>query len=79
MANPIPPVKGTTDYYPEDMALRSWLYAQMRRVSEDFGYQEYERPMLERLDLYAAKSGEELVEKQSYVFEDRGRIDWRIR
>jgi histidyl-tRNA synthetase len=72
MANPIPPVKGTTDYYPEDMALRSWLYAQMRRVSEDFGYQEYEGPMLERLELYAAKSGEELVEKQSYVFEDRG-------
>ena len=72
MANPIPPVKGTTDYYPKDMALRSWLYAQMRRVSEDFGYQEFEGPMLERLDLYAAKSGEELVEKQSYVFEDRG-------
>lgn len=72
MVNAIPPVKGTTDYYPEEMALRAWLYSQMRQVSESFGYQEYEGPMLERLDLYAAKSGEELVEKQSYVFEDRG-------
>jgi histidyl-tRNA synthetase len=54
------------------MALRTWLYAKMREVSESFGYQEYDGPFLERLELYAAKSGEELVEKQSYVFEDRG-------
>lgn len=72
MVDIIRPVKGTTDYYPEEMALRTWLYSQMRRVSEAFGYQEFEGPMLERLELYAAKSGEELVEKQSYVFEDRG-------
>jgi histidyl-tRNA synthetase len=54
------------------MALRTWLYAKMREVSESFGYQEFDGPFLERLELYAAKSGEELVEKQSYVFEDRG-------
>ncbi len=72
MSNIIPPVRGTTDYYPDEMALRTWLYSKMREVSEAFGYQEYEGPMLERFDLYAAKSGAELVEKQSYVFEDRG-------
>ncbi len=54
------------------MALRTWLYAKMREVSESFGYQEFDGPFLERLELYAAKSGEDLVEKQSYVFEDRG-------
>lgn len=69
--NIIRPVKGTVDYYPEEMAIRTWLYQHMRQVSESFGYQEYEGPMLETLDLYAAKSGEEIVEKQSYVFEDR--------
>lgn len=72
MPSLIQPVRGTTDYYPEEMALRSWLYARMRQVSESFGYQEYDAPMLERFELYAAKSGAELVEKQSYVFEDRG-------
>ena len=72
MPSLIPPVKGTQDYYPEQMALRNWLYTKMREVSESFGYQEYEGPFLERFELYAAKSGEELVEKQSYVFEDRG-------
>lgn len=65
-------VKGTHDFYPEEMALRSWLLGKIRKVSESFGYQEYEGPYLERVDLYAAKSGDELVNQQSYVFEDRG-------
>jgi histidyl-tRNA synthetase len=65
-------VKGTRDYYPEEMGVRTWLYQNMRQVSEAFGYSEWEAPMLETLELYAAKSGEEIVEKQSYVFTDRG-------
>ena len=65
-------VKGTRDFYPEQMALRVWLYNTMREVAESFGYQEYEAPILETLDLYAAKSGEELVKEQSYAFTDRG-------
>jgi histidyl-tRNA synthetase len=67
----IQPVKGTRDFYPEKMAFRKWLYDQIRLVSESFGYQEYEAPFLERIDLYAAKSGEELVKEQSFVFPDR--------
>ena len=72
MKNIIPPVKGTRDFYPEQMAVRNWLYGVVRGVSESFGYQEWEAPIIESLDLYAAKSGEELVKKQSYVFTDRG-------
>jgi histidyl-tRNA synthetase len=72
MKNLIPPVKGTRDFYPEQMALRTWLYNTVRRVSESYGYQEWDAPFLENIDLYAAKSGEELVKKQSYVFTDRG-------
>ncbi len=70
--NIIRPVKGTVDFYPEEMALRTWLYETIKEVSESFGYQEYEAPILETLELYAAKSGEELVKEQSFVFEDRG-------
>lgn len=72
MKTVIPSVKGTRDFYPEQMAFRTWLYDTVRRVSESFGYQEWEAPILESLDLYAAKSGDELVKKQSYVFTDRG-------
>ncbi len=68
----IQPVKGTRDFYPEDMAVRTWLYQAIRQVSEQFGYQEYDGPFLEKIDLYAAKSGEELVKDQAFVFPDRG-------
>src|SRR3972149_2865786 len=68
----IRPIKGTRDFYPAEMAFRTWLYGKMRAPSQRFGYQEWEAPILESLDLYAAKSGEELVKEQSFVFTDRG-------
>src|SRR5215204_2158745 len=65
-------VKGTRDFYPEEMALRNYLYDKVRSASQAFGYQEYDGPFIETIDLYAAKSGEELVKKQSFTFQDRG-------
>lgn len=67
----IQPVKGTRDFYPEDMAFQSWFYQIIKSVSESFGFQEYEGPILEALDLYAAKSGEELVKKQAFTLKDQ--------
>lgn len=72
MKNIVQSVKGTRDFYPDQMAVRTWLYEVIRQVSERFGYQEYEGPFLEKIDLYAAKSGEELVNQQAFVFQDRG-------
>lgn len=69
------PVKGTREFYPAEMALRNYLYEKVRAASQSFGYQEWDGPFIETLDLYAAKSGEELVKKQSFVFQDRGG-DW---
>ncbi len=65
-------VKGTREFYPEAMALRNYLHQKVRQASEAFGYQEWDAPYIESLELYAAKSGEELVKKQSFTFEDRG-------
>ncbi|HEY5903474.1 MAG TPA: histidine--tRNA ligase [Anaerolineales bacterium] len=65
-------VKGTREFYPEAMALRNFIEANVRAASESFGYQEWDGPFIEPLELYAAKSGDELVKKQSFVFEDRG-------
>jgi len=72
-------VKGTRDFYPEAMAFRNWLYGQVRSISERFGYQEWEAPILERLELYAAKSGEELVKEQAFVLKDRGGDELALR
>jgi len=68
----VKPVKGTRDFYPERMAVRNWLYATARQVSQSFGYLEYDGPFIEPIELYASKSGDELVKEQSFVFEDRG-------
>lgn len=67
----IQPPKGFRDFYPNEMAARQWLFEKMRRVSRLFGYEEYEGPCLESLELYAAKSGEELVKEQAFVLTDR--------
>jgi histidyl-tRNA synthetase len=72
MKTTIQTVKGTRDFYPEEMAVRSWLYNKVREVSESFGYQEFDGPFLERIELYAAKSSDELVKEQAFTFQDRG-------
>ncbi|GAB1470752.1 histidine--tRNA ligase [Chloroflexota bacterium] len=72
MANKIQAVKGTQEFYPEQMALRNFIYQKVRGASQMFGYQEWDAPFIETLELYAAKSGEELVKKQAFTFEDRG-------
>jgi len=64
-------VKGARDFYPEDMAVRVWLRDTIKAVSESYGYQEFDGPFLEKVELYAAKSGDELVKDQSFVFPDR--------
>ena len=72
MTSKIPTVKGTREFYPEQMSLRNFLYEKVRAASQAFGYQEYDGPFIEPIALYAAKSGDELVKKQSFTFEDRG-------
>ena len=66
------PYKGTRDYYPEDMRVRNYIFNTWRQAVEKYGYQEYAAPMLEPLEVYASKSGEELVNEQTYSFVDRG-------
>lgn len=66
------PYKGTRDYYPEQKRVQNYIFKTWRTVVEGFGYEEYGAPILEPLEIYAAKSGNELVNDQTYVFTDRG-------
>ena len=65
------PYKGTRDFYPDDMRLRNWFFGKIRSALEVSAFEEYNGPMLETLELYAAKSGEEIADKQTYNFLDR--------
>lgn len=72
MALSTQPYKGTRDFYPEEMRIRKWMFAKLRAACESFGYEEYDTPILEPIDLYTAKTSEEIVNEQTYSFEDRG-------
>lgn len=64
--------KGTRDYYPEDKRVQNYIFDVWRQVVERHGYQEYGAPLLEPLEVYTAKSGQELANEQTYSFTDRG-------
>lgn len=66
------PYKGTRDYYPDAKRVQNYIFDTWKKVVERFGYEEYGAPILENLEIYAAKSGQELVNEQTYTFTDRG-------
>ncbi len=64
------PVKGTRDFFPEEMRLRNWLFEIWRRTSVQAGFEEYDTCVLEHEDLYIRKAGDE-ISKQLFSFEDK--------
>jgi histidyl-tRNA synthetase len=62
---------GFRDFYPEDLALRAHIFSVWRQVATRYGFEEYDGPPLESLELYTAKSGDEIV-GQLYNFTDKG-------
>ena len=66
-----PRLPGFRDFPPEDFSFRAHVFDAWRRVSERYGFQEYDGPVLEPLDLFKAKSGAE-IEQQLFSFTDKG-------
>ncbi len=66
------PYKGVRDFYPEDMAVQEYIFNIWKKTAESFGYEQYNASVLEPAELFKAKSGEEIVLRQTYTFTDRG-------
>ncbi len=64
-------VRGTRDFYPEDMRIRNWLFDNFQSAARSHGFEEYDSPVLEHEELYTRKQGEEITQ-QLYNFEDKG-------
>jgi histidyl-tRNA synthetase len=62
---------GFRDFYPEDFSRRQHIFRGWRQAASAFGFQEYDAPVLEPLDLYKTKSGDE-IEAQLFSFTDKG-------
>jgi histidyl-tRNA synthetase len=74
----IPPVKGTRDFYPPDMARRNWIIDGWKKISVRNGFEEYDGPIFEYLKMFQIKSGDEIVD-QLFSFKDRGGRDLALR
>ena len=73
------PYKGVRDFYPGCMAVQSYIFDVWKKTAESFGYEEYGASVLEPANLYKAKSGEEIVNEQTYTFTDRGEREVTLR
>lgn len=73
------PYKGARDFYPEEMRVRNYIFSVWRKVCERYGFEEYDFPILENLEVFASKSGEEIVGTQLFSFEDKGQRKVAIR
>ena len=71
MAENIQRLPGFRDFFPEDCAVRNYIFSKWREVSAIYGFHEYDGPILEPTELYKKKSGEEIL-TQLFHFEDRG-------
>jgi histidyl-tRNA synthetase len=69
---------GFRDFYPEELALKNHIFATWRGVAARYGFEEYDGPPLEPLELYTQKSGDEIVQ-QLYAFRDKGDRDVALR
>ena len=66
------PYKGTRDFYPNKKRIQNHIFSEMKKTAELFGHEPYDGPLLEDVELYQAKSGDELINEQIYSFRDRG-------
>lgn len=66
------PYKGARDFYPEDKRRQKYIFKIIRKVVESYGYEEYDAPILEPIELFMVKGNEEIINEQTYSFKDRG-------
>ena len=71
-------VKGTVDYYPEDMSTRNQIFDSLKRTAASFNFMEIEPAALESMNLLTCKSGEE-IKKQIFVLEKRSKEEIGLR
>lgn len=65
------PLRGMEDYYPSDLRETNWIIDTIRDVADLYSFEEFESPSLEPIEIFAAKSSDELVNEQSFIVEKK--------
>jgi histidyl-tRNA synthetase len=76
---PTQPYRGTRDFLPEEMSVRTQIFEKLYRTAELFGFRRYDGPILESAAIYEAKSGEEIANQQTYRLRDKGGRELALR
>ena len=71
-------VRGTRDFYPEDMRARNWLFEKFHSAARSHGFEEYDAPVLETEELYTRKSGEEITQDTSWPIRIISIMMWNV-
>lgn len=66
------PYKGARDFFPEDMQALNYIFDTWKKVCKKYGFEQYSFPVLEPFEIFAAKTGEEIVNNQLFSFTDKG-------
>jgi histidyl-tRNA synthetase len=72
------PLPGFRDFLPSDCAARNYIFAKWREVARRYGFVEWDGPVLEPIELYKKKSGDEIV-GQLFNFTDKGEREVALR
>ncbi|MHA1147396.1 MAG: histidine--tRNA ligase [Promethearchaeota archaeon] len=65
------PLRGFKDFYPKDLRIVNWIKSVVEEIADLYSYDEFESPLLEPIEIFAAKSSEELVNEQSFIVEKK--------
>ncbi len=72
------PLPGFRDFLPKDCAVRNYIFDRWRHVARQYGFVEWDGPVLEPTELYTKKSGPEIV-TQLFNFTDKGEREVALR
>ena len=73
------PIKGTSDWLPEEFAIRQYIFDTWKKVCQSYGFEPYLTPLLENAQVYKAKSGEDVGNKELMTITDRAGRELAIR
>lgn len=71
--------KGVRDFYPQDQRVLEYIFSKWKSVLSKYGYEQYSASPLEYAEIYRQKSGEEIVNEQTYTFIDKGEREVSLR
>ena len=64
------PYKGTKDFYPNEQLVQNYIFEKWKKVSQSHSFEEYQTPIIEPSEIYEAKSGEDVGNKELFSFTD---------